>query len=52
MEDDIPLYNALARRPATRGWKIGHCWDILKDSPFMDYTPDSAKRDRVRQVKS
>ena len=33
-------------------WNLVHCWDILKNSPFVDYTPDAEKRDRVSQVES
>ncbi len=52
MEDAIPLYNTLGGRPTTREWNFGHCWDILKDSLFVDYTPDAEKRDRIRQAES
>ena len=36
-------------------WQLGHCWDILKDAPTVDYTPESEKRAnklRVRQVET
>ena len=36
--------------PVTTEWKFAHCWNILKDSPFIDYTPDVEKRDRIRQA--
>ena len=52
MEDAILLYNALGGRPETTEWKFGHCWEVLKDIPMVDYTPDEERRDMILRVES
>ena len=46
------LYNALGGKPETTEWKFGHCWDMLKDSPFVDYTPNEERKDMIRRVET
>ena len=52
MKDAILLYNTLGGRPVSTEWKFAHCLDILKDSPFINYTSDAEKRDMIWQAES